>query len=934
MKTLRTRWLCLAALLLAALPPAAAQEQGTILGIVFDAANGNPLPQVAIEISGPTTVSATTDTDGSYTVKLPPGTYSASFTSDAHLPATIEGIVVAPGEVADGSTVLSKPGASTTVEVTATVEPETATAAVLLTERKLADTVQDSISAEEIKQGTASDAAGALTKVTGVSVVGDGYVYVRGLGERYSATSLNNSMLATTEPERRVVPLDLFPANLIDNIKVLKTYSPDLPGEFSAGLVQVETTEFPSQPTFSVSYSLGFNSQTQGKRFLDYPGGDLDYFGFDDGTRELPEFIPRDTRVDRSNFSQEELQDLGRRFDNSWELTPIANLRRPAQSVNIVAGSSFGKLGLVGAVTFSNGLRNIPNQDRIFYQPNPDAAAGRADPNEVPPLPENIFLYDESTIGVRLGAIFNASYRFDERNKVSVKNFLSRDSDNESRFYSGFHQDFGFDIQNQRLRWIERQILSTQVEGEHLFTGLNNSIMTWRYGYSNARRDEPNLRENVYVFNDVIEEFEYFDDSQSAFRMFNDLDENIQNPSVDFMTPFYKGSFSGSVKAGVNVSIRERDFRSRRLRLALRGGGRSLDRTLPPNELFDDENIRPDRFELAETTRITDAYNGKRDVYGYYGMVDLNLSNKWRATGGLRIEDVDQDVTTFDPFNPEMNRQPAPFNVINYLPAANVTYQATPKQNIRAGFSQTVARPDFRELALFDFLDIVGGRQTVGNPNLQQTEIRNYDVRWEYFPGGNQLIAASFFYKTFDQPIEQVIRATIGLLTTFANADSADNFGFELEFRRNLEFINSGMREWSVSTNFTFVDSNIDLSDVQDTVITTRERPMQGQSRYVANAIVEWARPQWRSTARFYTNYFSSRITDVGSLSLPDVYQQGVTTLDFKYVLNLREDGKWKINFSAENLSNPEWLWTQGGLTFQRYRLGRTYEVGTSIQFF
>jgi len=933
MSLFQPRLLRLAGLLLFAILPAAAQQQGTILGIVFDAANGNPLPQVTVEISGPTSVAAKTDTDGSYTVKVPPGTYSAKLSSPNHLSTTIDGIVVTAGQVADGSTVMSKAGEVTEVEVTATVEVETASAVALLTERKLADRVQDSISAEEIQEGTASDAAGALTKVTGVSLVGEGYVYVRGLGERYSATSLNNTMLATTEPERRVVPLDLFPANLIDNIKVLKTYSPDLPGEFSAGLVQVETTEFPSQPTFSVSYSVGFNSQTQGKRFLDYPGGDLDFFGFDDGTRELPEFIPRDTRIDRGNFTAEELQELGRRFDNEWELEPIADLSRPSQSVNLVAGSSFGKLGLVGAVTFSNGLRTIPNQDRIFYQPNPDAAAGRADPNEVPPLPENIFVYDESNVNARLGAIFNVSYRFNEQHKISSKNFLSRDSDNESRFYTGFHQDFGFDIENQRLRWIERQIFSTQIEGEHLFTGLNNSILSWRYGFSNARRDEPNLRENVYVFNDVREEFEFFDDSQSAFRMFNDLDENIQNPQVDFMTPFYKGGFSGSVKFGVNASFRERDFRSRRLRLALRGG-RNIDRTLPPNELFADENIRPNGFELAETTRITDAYNGTRDTYGYYGMVDLNLTNKWRATGGLRIEDMDQNVVTFDPFNPQENRQPAPFNVVNYLPAANVTYQATPKQNVRFGYSQTVSRPDFRELALFDFLDIVGGRQTIGNPELRQTTIQNYDARWEYFPGGNQLIAASFFYKTFEDPIERVIQATIGLLTTFANADQANNFGFELEFRRNLNFLSPRLREWSVTTNFTFVDSNIDLTDVEDTVITTLERPMQGQSRYVANAIVEWRKPEYRSTARFYMNYFSERITDVGSLSLPDVFQQGVSTLDAKYELSLREDGRWKLSFSAENLSNPTWLWTQGGEIFQRYKLGRTYEVGTSFRFF
>lgn len=911
--------------------PAAAQNQGTVVGFAYDSATGNPLPQVSVEIAGPATFNVKTDTDGGFMLDVPVGTYAVTYSSARFLPAKVEGVEVVAGEVVDGSAVLSNEEVAVQVDVVADVGPQQATADTLLVERKLAEVVSDSISQEEIRGGTASDAAGALEKVTGVTVVNDQYVYVRGLGERYSATTLNNSMLATTEPERRVVPLDLFPANLIDNIKVLKTYSPDLPGEFSAGLVQIETTEFPTRPTLSVSYSLGFNSQTQGKSFLDYDGGGRDFWGFDDGTRDLPGAIPANTRVDRFNFSQDELQGLGRAFSTNWERT-ANDISRPSQSFNVVAGNTYGKLGLVGAVTFSNKVRSIFDQDRIFYQPNPLVAAG--DPNGGPPLPENIFKYDESTMGARLGAIFNASYRINEANKLSVRNFLSRDSDNETRFYSGFHQDFGTDVRNQRLRWIERQIVSTQFEGEHLFTGLGNSILNWQYAYSKADRDEPDLRENLYLLNDRTGQYEFFDDSQSAFRMFNRLDETIHNPQISMQVPFFKSGITGSFKFGFNGSFRQRDFNSRRFRYALRGSSRNFDLTARPDELFAPDNIRPGGFELNETTRITDSYDGSRDIFGYFGMVDLNFSQKVRVVAGLRIEDVDQDVVTFDQFNPEQNVQPAPFNKVSYLPSVNLTYLLSPKQNLRFGFSQTVSRPDFRELALFDFLDIVGGRQTVGNPNLVQTDIRNFDVRWEYFPGANQLIAASFFYKTFDNPIEQVIRATVGLLTSFDNADGAENFGFELEFRRSLDFLGPKGRQFAVSSNFTFVDSNIDLQDVQDVVITTRERPMQGQSRYVANGIFEWTRPDLRSTARFYTNYFSRRITDVGSFGLPDVYQESVMTLDAVYELSLKEDGKWKMRFSAENLNNPKWDWTQGGLTFQRYHLGRTYSIGTSYQIF
>ena len=924
-----------AAVALAASPVRAqeATNQGTLVGFAYDASTGNPLPQVQVEIAGPATFSAKTDTDGGFMLDVPPGAYTVTYTSANHLPQKVEGVIVAAGEVIDGSVVLSSETAAVQVDVTASIIAEKANAETMLIERKLAETVSDSISGEEISNGTASDAAGALEKVTGVTVVNDQYVYVRGLGERYSATTLNNSMLATTEPERRVVPLDLFPANLIDNIKVLKTYSPDLPGEFSAGLVQIETTEFPTKPTMSVSYSVGFNTQTQGNgRFLDYPGGNRDFWGFGDGSRELPDSIPSGERVDRFNFNRDELQSLGRSFSNNWE-SERRDINRPSQSFNIVAGNTYGKLGIVGAFTFSNKLQSLLDQDRIFYQPNPAVATG--DPNGGPPLAENIFRYDESTMSARMGAIANLSYRFNESHKLSWRNFLSRDTDNETRFYTGFHQDFGNDIENQRLRFVERQILSTQVEGEHLFSGLGNAIFNWQYAYSKADRDEPDLRENLYLFNDVRNVYEYFDDSQSSFRMFNNLDETIHNPQASIMLPFYKKGVTGSFKFGANASFRERDFNSRRFRLALRGSSRNFDTTLPPNDLFSQDNIRPDGFEITETTRITDSYLGDRDVFGYFGMVDLNFSQKLRVIAGLRIEDARQDVTTFDQFNPTQGRQPSPFDKVSILPAVNVTYFLTPKQNLRFGVSQTVSRPDFRELALFDFLDIVGGRQTVGNPNLVQTDIRNFDVRWEYFPGSNQLIAASFFYKQFDNPIEQVIRATVGLLTSFDNADGADNYGVELEFRRGLDFISPKARQFALSTNFTFVDSNIDLRSVDSTIITTLERPMQGQSRYVSNAILEWARPEWRSTTRFYANYYSRRITDVGSFGLPDVYQESVTTLDLVYELNLmKEQDKWKMRFSAENLNDPKWDWTQGGLIFQRYMRGRTFSIGTSYQIF
>ena len=436
--------------------------------------------------------------DGTFKIELPPGTYSLQLNQEKYMAADVTDIVITAGEVVDASTVMSAASQVTSVDVVESIAVATATAESMIAERKLSQTVSDAISSEEIKSSTASDAAGALQKVTGVTVNQGKFVYVRGLGERYSATRLNNAMVATTEPEKRVVPLDMFPAGLIDSIQVLKSYTPDLPGEFSAGLVQIKTTDFPNKPVVSVSFSTGFNTQTSFQDFLEYPGGGHDFWGIDDGTRGLPSLIPSGKRVDRFNFSPGELQDLGRSFSGNWQPV-VAGSARPTLDWNVVAGNTYGKLGLVTAFSFSNDLRSIPNQQRNFYDPNPGG------PQAGPPVLRNEFAYDESNTGARMGGILNASYQLNPANKLFVRNFLSRDTDNNTRVYEGYFDELGTNIRDERLRWVERSLYSLQAGGEHVFSRLANSLMNWQFGYSKAQRDEPDLRENIYILDPLSE---------------------------------------------------------------------------------------------------------------------------------------------------------------------------------------------------------------------------------------------------------------------------------------------------------------------------------------------------------------------------------------------------------------------------------------------
>jgi len=897
-------------------------QNGTIAGTVFGAANGQPIRQATVSIKQNESISTKTDVDGGFKLELPPGTYTLVVKQDEFRETTVDAVEVKVGEVTEASTVMVAKGAVTTVDVTEKIGAVAASAEAAMTERKLASVVSDAISADEIRKSVASDAAGAITKVTGVSIVDNGYVYVRGLGERYSATMLNNALIPTTEPEKRVVPLDLFPASLIDSIKVLKTYSPDLPGEFAGGLVQMQTIDFPSAPVLRVSGNFGFNSVTTGNRFGSYPGGGRDVFGFDDGTRSIPAGIPEDGRIFAGRYTPQQLQEFGRAFPVNWERR-LNDSERPNQSFSIVGGNTFGRFGLVGALTFSNKPQALSQRQNYYVV----GATGK---------PQLFTYYDDfqaDNESVRLGGVLNLATRLNSTNKLVFRNTLTRDTDKEGRQFTGYNGPADSLLSAERLRWVERGLLSTSAEGDHALPALGNSLFKWQLTYSTSNRNEPDLRETVYGIQPDGKR-NFLISPQSGVRFYSALDDRIYEPQGEFSKPFYKGALSGLFKAGFRGTFRRRDFQARRFRY-IPISVANLNLLAPANQLLSTQNINPSGFQIREETRGTDRYDAKMDIYGGYAMTDLAIGPRWRIIGGVRIEDASIIVTTVDPLVPGSVPNVATLVNRDPLPAINVIYALSGRANLRFAYGRTVSRPDFRELSPFEFTNVLGGFNTVGNPNLKRATIDNFDARWEWFLGGDQVIAASYFNKHFEDPIEVSVQPTQDFRQSFLNADGAINQGVEVEFRRNLRFLGKRAAPFAIGANFTIVDSNVKLPEGQGAIVlTSKERPLVGQSRYIYNIITEWVQPKLRSNARFYINSVSRRITDVGAAGLPDLYQERNTYLDFVYQVDIREGGKWNFRFSAENLSDNESRWTQGGLPQRNFRIGRTFSVGTSFSFF
>ncbi|MGE0043525.1 MAG: TonB-dependent receptor [Vicinamibacterales bacterium] len=906
---------CVAVLLLAGLAaPAVASAQGTVrvVGQVRDDFNAITLPGVPVEVVGGPTVY--TDVDGRYNVELAPGSHDLKVAVDGYETRTITITVPAGGRTITADIGISMSKFAETVTVTAQArQAEFATTEAQLVERKRAGSISDNMGGQEMKDNGDGDAAAAMQRVTGLSVVDNSYVFVRGLGERYSNTTLNGAVIPTTEPDKKVVPLDLFPSGLLSSVTVTKSYTPDRSAEFAGGLVEIVPLKFPTQTVFDVSYGLGFNSLTTGKDIPAYAGGSHDWLGFDDGTRGLPSAVPNRKVIRGGIYTpsvgvlRSDLQTIGRSFADVWDLTTRS--AKPNQNAGLTFGTRAGKLGLLGSYTQSY-KSQYETEKQIYYRASDSGLSEFSN-----------YDFQTATTKAQLGAVANVSLQFTPNQRITWENFYTHSGNDEARSYTGFNSDINTDLRNQRLFWIEEGLVSSGLTGEHFFANLANSRVDWRATVASANRDEPDLREVLYER--TGNRFVLADQSQSGFRMFNTLTDDTTDVAANWSLFSTVNELPVQFKFGGQYVERTRDFTSRRFRF-VPVSNVGLDLTDPAEELLTSANIGPN-FEIKEETRVTDTYAAGQKTSSFYAMTDMALSSRLRLVAGARIEKFDQHVDTFDLFDfegdPDVIR--AEINKTDFFPAVNLVFSPRQDRNLRVGFSQTVNRPEFRELAPFEFTDVVGGRATVGNPDLQRALIQNFDVRYEIFPAAEEVLAASFFYKNFQDPIERVVEFTAQLRTSFANADSARNMGFELEARKKLG------DNLLVGANYTFVDSKVTLSDTAGQAQTSLERALAGQSKNLLNVLAE-VRFGAGSLRALY-NFADKRISDVGTVGLPDIYADGRGTLDM--VLGYRVN-RLNVRFSADNLTNEAYDFTQGDLLQRRYKLGRTFAFNLGFSAF
>ncbi|HUP21718.1 MAG TPA: TonB-dependent receptor, partial [Thermoanaerobaculia bacterium] len=694
--------------------PVAAFGAGAVSGLVLDGRTGQPVRGASLAFEG-TEVASSSDLNGVFQARLAAGTYSAVVSAAGYQTQKVVDVVVRDGQEANVSVVLMPEGAAAasadgqpatgiSEEITVQAEAVEATAAALLTERRSAAQIVDNIGSEEISKNSGSDAAGALRRVTGISLQDDKYAYVRGLGDRYSNTQLNGTKLPSTEFERKVVPLDLFAADLLEKITVSKSYTADQPGDFVAGVVELETKQFPARQRFSLGASVGQSSATTGEPWLSYPGG-VSFSG--SGGQGLPAGIPdepllRFSAITGDGFTAEELERFGKQIGiGAW--TPEGDEGPRDRGYKASYGNSFGRFGLLLSAGW-DGDHEVREERRVFY-----AVARPGAPIEQ--LSDFDFSY--GTELVRQSLMGNLALRAGDNSQLRFRGLATSLSEAESRFQQGFLSDSRNDIRDYRLGFKEQEVESFQLSGDHFLAGVGSagSLLEWRAAASEATTAE-NLRETIYEDQGAAG-FRLANLGQSGFLYFNDLEDELADSRLDYSYFLRRDRAYGTFKGGVALTQNDRLFDGRRLRMFPRRTI-GIDLTLPAEEIYTAENINPNAFEVREVTNPTDFYQGDQEVLAAYAQLDWAWGD-WRLIGGVRMEQSEQVLTTFDRVNPTEPVETV-LDDTDVLPAFTLVYQLGERTALRGSLSRTVNRPEFRELAPFEFKAIAGGLNSRGNP--------------------------------------------------------------------------------------------------------------------------------------------------------------------------------------------------------------------------
>lgn len=921
---------------------------GTVKGIVIDEKTNEPVFAANVYIEG-TSTGSTTDFDGKFSFSVEKGDYTVVVSSIGFDTKKIENVSVNPGK----ETVLNIKISSGSVKIEEAIvkrQRNTRGEAALMTIQKKSANVIDGISAESFSKSGDGDVASAIKRVTGVSIEGGKYVYVRGLGDRYTKTILNGMTIPGLNPDKNTVQMDLFPTNLIDNIVVYKSFSPDLPGDFTGGMVDVKTKSLPSKQSLDVNIGLGYTTAMNfNKDFILYNKGKTDFVAFAGNDRQLN--FAHNTVIPDESENKPKLYELSKGFNKELGVKRNA----PSflnQSYGISYGNKYKKaentFGLNLALNYSNSYKYYYDVYRgIFYKDTEDKDIYNLDKREV----------SKGAIGqneVLWSGLLGGAINF-KQNTITATLFHSQNGVGRAAEYiSQNYDETKATLYKDAIDYSQKSVTNFLLSGKHDMKDEKFNL-NWKLAPSYSNISEPDVRSTKLSYNKDTKVFSLkLGDGAGIDRYFRDLNEINMASNIDFIINFKLwNDKKAKIKMGVANTYKTRDYSIVHYRFNKTNDFTSF--TDNPNDILQEENYwtaeNQSGLYVEGSENLDNQYNSIYNIAGAYIMNELPITTKFKAIYGLRVENA---IIHYNGHYDNKAIDKMVHNEFAFLPSVNLVYKLIKDMNMRASYSRTVARPSFKEKSNAHIDDPISQTVFIGNLNLKEAYIHNADLRWEYFFKRGEIISLSGFFKHFKNPIEMVPFQLSPNNIQPKNIKQAIVYGGELEFKKKLTKEGAKLKIY-LGTNITYIYSQVNTKDVivdengkteYDIRVENARtgekinifRPMQGQSPYIVNAFINFGLDSLGLEMNLSYNVQGEKLAIVGSGVVPDVYENPFHSLNFKASYKFGKKDKMKLSLVAKNILNDNFeqfykSYKADKEIYMSYSRGTGFSLGFSYKF-
>jgi TonB-dependent receptor len=930
----RTRYFCFFAFFTLSFTLALPAQTGLVKGRIIDRQTREPLPGATVVVAGK---GLAADGDGHYTAQLPEGAYVFSFSYISYRPLTMDKINVQRNRETTLDVEMEPEGIGLD-EVVVSAERRTDTDLAMLSSIKSASVVMSGISSQTIARTQDRDAAEVVKRIPGISIIGDRFIVVRGLAQRYNNAWLNGMALPSSEADSRAFSFDMIPGSQIDNMMIVKTPAAEYPADYAGGFVLIRTKAVADDNSLQVAYGTGMHSETHFRDFKYNKGSGTDFLGFDNGLRQLKNVPARMSNESSNTAEIDRVSKTG--FNNNWTIKTASPLfdQRLSMSLNrSYTTGNLSKFGMALTLNYSNTNKTVGDMENAQFGVY-SAASDK---------PEYLFKYTDNlyTNDVRLGGMLNFSFapksshsnvhRFEFRNifnQLGRSRYTLREGwRNVSALYEQLQEEYSYQ---------QRSAYSGQFSGTHLFDDSKNDL-SWNAGYSYSNRYQPDRRIVERQKDPTNGVYEYAIDQSDVSRYFTALDEHVVSGAVNYIRRMAQwGGKPVELKTGVYGTYATRHYRTRNFIYiwdvdnTLPAGFESL----PTDRLMAPEHIgAPGKMYVRDETDNTDNYDADRIILAGYAALNIPLQ-RFNIYAGARFEHSSAIMTAYTQIATDKKRFDN-FNDNNIFPSLNISYDVAPKSLLRAAYGISVNRQEFRELTPSTYYDFDLFSRLSGNPKLKQATVHNVDLRYEFYPAADDVVSAALFLKRFQNPIELTFFDTGGgvIQYTYDNAHSATNYGIEIDARKQLGFL--GLPQFTTTLNVAFIHSKVHFEESSN----SHDRPMQGQSPYLINAGLFYRTSNGALSLGLFYNRIGERIIGLGRVGsnsinndIPDLYERSRNLLDFTFAVRL--NAMFELRGAVRDLFAEQVAWVQypkftaaDGTLHERTQTTRSYAPGRSF---